>query len=63
MNLIECLPPDVDKQVNNKYETVDKMARQRLRVWDVRPFWLARVTAGFLLRMFIPCYYVSFVSF
>lgn len=28
MNLIECRLPGVDKQVNNKYETVNKRARQ-----------------------------------
>lgn len=52
MNLIECRLPDVDKQVNNKCETVNKMARQRLCGWDVRPLLAARVTAFFLL-MFI----------
>lgn len=49
MNLIECLLPDVDKQVDNKYETVNKMARQRLCGWDARPLLAARVTAFFLL--------------
>lgn len=52
MNLIECRLPDVDKQVDNKYETVNKMARRRLCGRDVRPLLAARVTA-FSLLMFI----------
>lgn len=26
MNLIDCLLPDAEKQINNKYETVNKTA-------------------------------------
>lgn len=53
MNLTECRLPDVDKQVNNKYETVNKMARQRLCGWDVRPLLAAHVTA-FLFAYVYP---------
>lgn len=61
MNLIECRLPDADKQVNNKYETVNKTARQHLCGWDVRPLLAARVTAFFLLT-FICFFNVSFIG-
>lgn len=46
MNLIDCLLPDVGKQINNKHQSVNKL---RLPVMTA-PFWFACVIAG-------PCLY------